>query len=169
MASERFTKLPIIIRRLKIAIYSLVNEYRRLIHMATSTNKDFTKMCRVTNGTVDEEGNIFVTKSMLSNFATNFKTLCLEKAIYWAQFYPAIDIFINNLINFEDPIVLIKFAHNKQLKFLYECWFGEIYISKYEDSFVELTNEVLSKKKNINLELFQELNTITEPSSENEN
>lgn len=158
---KRLLLLQKAIHNVKTAIYDIVNQYRKLIDMASSNNKDFTKMCRVTDGTVDEKGNIYVTKSMLDKFATKFKSYCLKEAIYWIDFFSAINIFVENLINFEDPILLLK-SKNSQLKYLYECWFGDIYDVKHEESLNMLTKEIQSKKQNINVNIFKILNTDEE-------
>jgi hypothetical protein len=161
MSEDRLYRLSRLIKDLKIAIYSLVNEYRRLIHMSCSSNKDFTKMCRASHGQIDEKGSIYVTKNMLENFAERFKNKCLEEASYWAKFIPILDIFVQNMLNFEDPIVLLK-TKNEQLRYIYECWFGDVYKVNFEQGIIMFKNEIEKKKKNINLELFKSLSEVEE-------
>lgn len=143
-----------------MAVYTLVNEYRRLIHMANFGNKDFSKMCRITNGEVDEKGNIYVTKEILEKFTVRVKEKCISEALYWCKYIPALDVFVKNMLNFEDPILLLKEKNNKQLIHIYECWFGDIYKEKHEEGFLNLQADIDKKRKDMNIELFKELNTI---------
>jgi hypothetical protein len=162
-SEERLKNLSDIVKKLKIAIYTLVNEYRRLIHIANFGNKDFSKMCRVTNGEVDENGNIFVTKDVLEDFTNRFRQKCANEALFWCQYIPSLDIFVKNILSFEDPSFLLK-TKNKQLQHLYECWFGDIYKDKQESAFLLFLRDIENKKSNINVEMFKDLNKQEEES-----
>jgi hypothetical protein len=159
-AEKKLKELTDITIKLKTSIYSLVNEYRRLIYLAVLGNKDFTKMCRVTDGQVDEAGKIFVTKDMLSNFTERFKNKCITEALYWSHYVNALDLFVKYMLNFDDPLILLK-TKNKQLFHLYECWFGDVYKENKERGLLRLLSDIDEKRKNINVELFKELNNAS--------
>lgn len=154
---NRLKTLFDLIKQIKVSVYGLVNEYRRLIHAASLGNKDFTKMCRITDGQVDENGNIYVTKDILANFSEKFKRKCILEAAYWCKYLPALDTFIKHMMNFDDPIVLLK-TKNEQLRHLYECWLGDVYKDKYELGFISFLKDIDETKKNINIDMFKELN-----------
>jgi hypothetical protein len=158
---DRLKKLSLIVKQLKTAIYSLINEYRKLIHMVTFKEKDFTKMCRITNGEIDETGKIYVTKEILDQFKDRFSKKCLAEASQWIKYFQSLDIFIRNMFNFDDPIILLKEKDNKQLHYIYGCWFGDIHKKKrHEQGLLTFLDEIEKKKQHIHNDLFRELNKV---------
>jgi hypothetical protein len=162
-----------IFKSLKEECLFIVKEYRKIIFsldkpdVRTNTFLDVfidrynvDSFCKIIDGQVDEEGKIFITSNIKQNFENKIKQKCLEDINYYALFVTKfIDVFIEALVNFKNPILtLSQYPNSKQLRFLYECWFGEIYPNiKHFDAIIQFTEEIKNKRTNINETTFNHL------------
>lgn len=157
---ERLKNISEIIGQLKTAIYSLINEYRRIIHMANFDNKSMSKMCKITDGDIDENGKIYVTQDVMNKFIINIKKECTTEALYWCKYFQALDTFVKNMIDFENPSKTILLnCDDKQLHHLYECWFGDVYDTKMEQGLLSFKRDVEERKQTITVDMFRKMNT----------
>lgn len=178
MLSEKDFKYSIkyTFKTLKEECLLIIKEYRKIIfsldkpEIKTDTILDMfvgdqyniDSICKIVDGQVDEEGNIFITDFIKEKFKNKIKEKCLSEINYYILYVTKyIDIFIDALINFKNPItVLIHHSNCNQLKFLFECWLGDIYSNekiKYFDAILKFADDVSKKRMNINENTFNHL------------
>lgn len=165
--------------QLKCECYFMVKEYRKIIF---NLNKKVIKLdsffddlinrflngngvdsfCKIIDGRIGEDGKMYITQNIKDNFKKKIEEKCIQEIEYYMFLTTKyIDIFIDSLMNMKNPVEVLVLNNSSSLKFLYECWFGEIYDEKYFDAIQIYIRELQNMRNDLHKRIFDMLYLTT--------
>lgn len=154
---EYILKIGKIFKEFKMAIYNIVNEHRKLIHVIEMKDSIIKDMCKVVDGDIDENGKIYITNELLNKFKQKIIKHLVSESVSWINYNKNIDKFLNNMFNFDlHNSMLVEEPNNKQLEELYRIWFGIEYKNVYGvDAITKFVNGINKKATQLNIQMFK--------------
>uniref|UniRef100_A0A6C0JQK7 Uncharacterized protein n=1 Tax=viral metagenome TaxID=1070528 RepID=A0A6C0JQK7_9ZZZZ len=160
MAEKKFNDTILIFSELKTVLYSIVESYRKLIHIAQNDNTKLEKLCKLTSAMVDEKGKLVYTQKMLSNVSDKIISKSIKESEYFMVFFYNVDVFINFLTSLKSIKSIINY-NNPTLMIIIETWLGDRYNVKKDEALKilikELRNEQMNITKHVSRELYSDL------------
>jgi len=113
---------------LKRVVYLLVERYNEMCFAIEKQPSVLKKIAIIYVGKVDNFGEPCVDKEEETKFAAQIIDKCKEFAVEWMHFFRAVDIFVEEMMDFVDVGTLLRERHpsNKHLKKLCRYWCGDV-------------------------------------------
>lgn len=159
MAEIKLEEVKLEVKNLKISLYSLIDGFRKLIHIAQMEQDKLIPLCKVTTSIIDEKGTILVGKDILQALSDKIVAKCLEESENYISLFYSIDRFILGMLDYMDIIkVLHSSSNDRNMKLLCECWCGDKYDGHTKKNGLKcLSNHFNKLTKELSIEMFKNL------------
>lgn len=158
MTEARLEELRIEVKNLKVSLYSLIEGYRKLIHIAQMEQERLVPLCKVTTGVVDADGSILVGKEVLQALSEKIVLRCLEESAHYIDLFHSVDKFVMGMLDYVDILKTLHTHNSKNMKLLCECWCGDKYDGQSKKNGLRCLSEHFKKlAERLSLEMFKNM------------
>ena len=170
MAEKKLEELKIEVNNLKVSLYSLIEGYRKLIHISQMEPNKLIPLCKITTSIVDEKGIIMVGNEVLDTLKEKIIAKCLKECDNYINLFYSVDKFIMEMMEYVDIVKSSYFFKDENFLLLSKCWCGDKYEGQTKQNALRLlTDHFNSLAKNLSIDMFKNLYYEIENDKKEEN